>query len=68
MGPGAMARLEAAHAEMIPTGRMCTTDEVGRFVSLLLREETRWFNGATIDFTGGMTLRLLDLQLRPDED
>jgi NAD(P)-dependent dehydrogenase (short-subunit alcohol dehydrogenase family) len=66
LGEDAMQRLEAAHREMIPAGRMCTLDEVARFVSLLLRDEAAWINGATIDFTGGMTLRLLDLILRPD--
>jgi len=66
LGPQAIARLEEVHREMIPTGRMCTVDEVGRFVSLLTREETAWFNGATIDFLGGMTLRLFDMVLRPD--
>lgn len=66
MGPGALARMEAVHAEMIPTGRMCTVEEVARFVSLLERRECSWFNGATIDFTGGMTLRLFDIVLKPD--
>jgi hypothetical protein len=28
---------------------------------VLAREETEWFNGATIDYTGGVTLRLMDL-------
>jgi NAD(P)-dependent dehydrogenase (short-subunit alcohol dehydrogenase family) len=65
LGAEAMQRLEAAHREMIPAGRMCRLEEVGRIVSVLAREETEWFNGATIDFTGGMTLRLLDLVLRP---
>jgi NAD(P)-dependent dehydrogenase (short-subunit alcohol dehydrogenase family) len=66
MGREAMSRLEQAHREMIPAGRMVTLEEVARFVSLLMREEAAWFNGATIDFSGGMTLRLLDLLLRPD--
>ena len=61
--PEALARLEAAHARMNPAGRMCTVQEVGRFVSLLVGDDVDWFNGATIDFTGGMTLRLLDLVL-----
>lgn len=65
MGDEAMARMEAVHKEMIPAGRMSTLDEVGGVVSLLLRDEAAWFNGATIDFSGGMTLRLLDLILRP---
>ena len=66
LGPKAIARLEEVHAEMIPAGRMCTLEEVARFVSLLTREETAWFNGATIDFLGGMTLRLFDMVLQPD--
>jgi NAD(P)-dependent dehydrogenase (short-subunit alcohol dehydrogenase family) len=61
--PEALARLEAAHARMNPAGRMCTVQEVARFVSVLAGEHVDWFNGATIDFTGGMTLRLLDLVL-----
>ncbi len=66
MGPQAMNRLAAVHREMIPAGRMCSLEEVGEMVSVLARKETAWFNGSTIDFTGGMTLRLLDLALRPD--
>jgi NAD(P)-dependent dehydrogenase (short-subunit alcohol dehydrogenase family) len=66
MGPGALARMEEVHREMIPAGRMCTLEEVARFVSILTREETGWLNGATIDFTGGMILRLFDIVLRPD--
>jgi len=65
MGPEAMSRLESAHREMIPAGRMVTLEEVAGVVSLLLRPEAAWFNGATIDFSGGMALRLLDVILRP---
>ena len=66
LGPEAMKHVEEAHRDMTPAERMCTLEEVGRFVSLLTRDEAAWLNGATIDFTGGMTLRLLDLVLRPD--
>lgn len=66
MGPQALARMEATHREMIPAGRMCTVEEVARFVSLLMNPACGWFNGATIDFTGGMTLRLFDMVLPPD--
>ncbi len=66
MGAEAVARLEAVHADIIPAGRMSTADDVSRFVSILARDETHWLNGATIDFTGGMTLRLLDVVLQPD--
>ena len=60
------ALLDAVHREMIPAGRMCTLEEVARFVSVLAREDTAWLNGATIDFTGGMTLRLFDIVMQPD--
>jgi NAD(P)-dependent dehydrogenase (short-subunit alcohol dehydrogenase family) len=67
LGPGAMEHLEEVHRRMIPAGRMCTLEEVGRLLALLATsEDAAWFNGATIDFTGGMTLRLLDLVLQPD--
>jgi NAD(P)-dependent dehydrogenase (short-subunit alcohol dehydrogenase family) len=66
MGPEALSRLADTHRQMIPAGRMCTVEEVARFVSLLTREDCVWFNGATIDFTGGMTLRLFDMVLPPD--
>jgi NAD(P)-dependent dehydrogenase (short-subunit alcohol dehydrogenase family) len=65
LGPEAMTRIEEAHRQMIPAGRMCSVDEVGRLVSFLVGADAEWFNGATIDFTGGMTLRLLDLVLQP---
>jgi len=59
----ALARLDEAHRKMNPSGRMCTVEEVARFISVLVGDDVDWFNGATIDFTGGMTLRLLDLVL-----
>jgi NAD(P)-dependent dehydrogenase (short-subunit alcohol dehydrogenase family) len=52
--------LEEAHRRIIPAGRMCTIDEVGRFVSLLADDRCEWMNGAMIDFSGGMTISLLD--------
>jgi 3-oxoacyl-[acyl-carrier protein] reductase len=63
--PEALARLEAMHSRMNPAGRMCTLEEVARFVTVLTGEDAAWFNGATIDFSGGMTLRLMDLVLNP---
>ena len=61
--PEVLARLEESHRRMNPAGRMCTVEEVARYVATLVGDESEWFNGATIDFTGGMTLRLLDLVL-----
>lgn len=66
LGPGAIARMAEVHREMIPAGRMCTVEEVARVVSVLARDEMEWFNGATIDITGGMTQRLFDIVLQPD--
>lgn len=54
--------------QAIPAKRMLTTPEVGAFVSLLLRPEAGWFNGATIDFTGGQSHGLLDLLLYNEWD
>jgi NAD(P)-dependent dehydrogenase (short-subunit alcohol dehydrogenase family) len=62
-GEAELARVEALHRQMIPAGRMCTTTEVGRLVSLLLDERAEWFNGATIDFSGAMTQSLIELVL-----
>jgi NAD(P)-dependent dehydrogenase (short-subunit alcohol dehydrogenase family) len=59
----AMERLEEAHRKMNPCGRICTVEEVARFASLLCGDDVDWFNGATIDFTGGMMLKLIDLVL-----
>jgi NAD(P)-dependent dehydrogenase (short-subunit alcohol dehydrogenase family) len=61
--PEVLARLEETHRRMIPAGRMCTLEEVAAFVAFLAGERAEWFNGATIDFTGGMTQSLLDLAL-----
>jgi NAD(P)-dependent dehydrogenase (short-subunit alcohol dehydrogenase family) len=66
LGPEGMAQVDAAHADMIPAGRMCTLEEVADFVAALTREDAAWFNGATIDFSGGMALSLLDLVLHPE--
>ena len=66
LGPAAIRRIEEVHCDLIPAGRICTVDDVARFVSLLARPETDWLNGAMIDFTGGMMLRLLDVILQPD--
>jgi NAD(P)-dependent dehydrogenase (short-subunit alcohol dehydrogenase family) len=46
-------------ARVTPARRLCTVEEVGRLVSFLCSDAADWFNGATIDFTGGMTQSLL---------
>ena len=64
----AMTRVERIHAQMTPAGRMLTTEEVGRVVSLLCDDSAHWFNGSTIDFTGGMTQHLLEVVMYPPEE
>jgi NAD(P)-dependent dehydrogenase (short-subunit alcohol dehydrogenase family) len=61
LGPERTQRLETRYREMIPAGRLLTPEDLGRVVSFLARQESEWFNGATIDFSGGMALRLLDI-------
>lgn len=64
-GAHALARVEEVHRRMTPAGRMCTTEEVARFISVLASPESEWINGAVLDFTGGMTLNLMDLLIHP---
>ena len=61
--PDKWQRFQDVVAQAIPARRMLTTPEVGQFVTLLLRPEAHWFNGATIDFTGGQSQSLLDCLL-----
>ena len=65
-GEEAMDHVERVHRRMIPAGRMCTVEEVARVVAFLASDAGEWFNGATIDYTGGMTLGLADILIRDD--
>lgn len=64
-GEEALGRVVATHEKMIPAGRLGTVEEVARLVSLLAGDAGEWFNGATIDYSGGLTLGLADLLLNP---
>jgi NAD(P)-dependent dehydrogenase (short-subunit alcohol dehydrogenase family) len=66
-GDAALSRIVATHLRMIPAGRMCSVEEVARFVTVLAGDAGEWFNGATIDYSGGLTLGLADLLLAPGE-
>ena len=66
--PEKWQRFQDVVAQAIPAGRMLTTAEVGQFVTLLLRPEAHWFNGATIDFTGGQSQSLLNCLLYNEWD
>lgn len=61
---GRLPALERALHDAIPAQRLCTLDEVGRFVAVLAGEDAAWFNGATIDFTGGESQGLFDALIR----
>jgi NAD(P)-dependent dehydrogenase (short-subunit alcohol dehydrogenase family) len=60
-GEQGVARLRQVLEQAIPARRLCHPDEVGRFVSVLAGSAGAWFNGATIDFTGGEFQGLMNL-------
>ncbi len=66
--PEKWQRFQDVVAQAIPAGRMLSTAEVAQFVTLLLRPEAHWFNGATIDFTGGQSQSLLNCLLYDEWD
>lgn len=61
--PGMWQKVKPLHDRMFAAQRMGTLEEVGRFVSVLAREEGSWFNGAVIDFTGAQMHSLYDLMM-----
>lgn len=63
-GPETLDALVTAHEQLMPSGRMCTVEEVGAFVSLLAHPAAEPLNGAVVDFSGGMSLGLADRVLR----
>jgi NAD(P)-dependent dehydrogenase (short-subunit alcohol dehydrogenase family) len=64
----AWERLRAVHDRITPVGDLCTVEEVAAFVSLLAGDRCRWFNGATIDFTGAAVQSLYHHQMFPETD
>lgn len=62
-GEDALDRVEAVHERILPNGALCTVEEVARVVSFLAGPDAAYFNGATIDFSGGMALGLADALL-----
>jgi NAD(P)-dependent dehydrogenase (short-subunit alcohol dehydrogenase family) len=60
-GESAINATEKYHAMMNPAGRICTVEEVAGVVSLLAGPKASWFNGATIDFTGGTTIKMAEV-------
>lgn len=62
-GEDALAHVERVHRKILPNRELCTTAQVGRVVSFLAGPDAHYFNGATIDFSGGMRLGLADALL-----
>jgi len=62
-GAEGVDRLKTVVEAATPAGRLCTADEVGQFVSVLAGDRGAWFNGATIDFTGGEFQGLMNVLL-----
>lgn len=63
--PDQWSRVVARAAANTPAGRLCTAEEVAAIVATLCGPAGEWFNGATIDFTGGMVQHLLNLVHAP---
>lgn len=66
-GDGAIDRLQSALAHAIPAGRLSSAGEVARFVAVLAGDRAAWFNGATIDFTGGESQGVFDALIHPKQ-
>jgi len=50
----------------LPARRLSTMEEVARFIGYLAGDSAAWFNGSTIDFTGGEAQGFFDALLYPD--
>jgi 3-oxoacyl-[acyl-carrier protein] reductase len=59
------ARLKGEIEALTPARRLIHPDEVARFLVQLTGEVGEWFNGATIDMTGGQVQSLLDPIVNP---
>jgi len=64
-GEERFTRLQNLIVGTTPAHRMCTVEEVAKLVMLLTTDALSWFNGATIDFTGGEFQGVLDSLLTP---
>lgn len=62
-GEDQLAAVEEVHRRILPNVELCTVEEVAKVVSFLAGPDSAYFNGATIDFSGGMALGLADALL-----
>jgi NAD(P)-dependent dehydrogenase (short-subunit alcohol dehydrogenase family) len=63
-----VSRLRSVVERAVPARRLATLEEVAKFVTVLAGDSAAWFNGATIDFTGGETQGLMNALLYDKED
>jgi len=61
-----IARLKSVLQRALPARRLSSMEEVARLIAFLAGENASWFNGATIDFTGGEIQAFYDVLLHPD--
>jgi NAD(P)-dependent dehydrogenase (short-subunit alcohol dehydrogenase family) len=61
----ALDRLPEVTQKVSLNGRMCTVEEVAELVCFLTTPAGGWFNGATIDFSGGEFMALYDGLIHP---
>ena len=64
-GDAGWQNVTEAVAGVTPAGRLSTTEEVAELVSFLVDPRADWFNGATIDFTGGQAQSLINPLFNP---
>ncbi|MBM4398583.1 MAG: SDR family oxidoreductase [Deltaproteobacteria bacterium] len=58
--PEQWSRIKAGSAGNTPHQRLCTVEEVARFLSYLAGPGGEWFNAGMVDLTGGQSGALLD--------
>jgi NAD(P)-dependent dehydrogenase (short-subunit alcohol dehydrogenase family) len=66
--PDDWMRVKSEIARCTPARRLCTVEEVARFLSHLAGDGGEWFTAATIDLSGGQTGALLDRIFNPDKE
>ncbi len=65
VGDEGAERIERSVRAVVPAGRLLQIEQVGELIALLAGDEMSWFNGATIDYTGGETQSLWDHIVNP---
>ena len=61
-----IARLQRVRTRAVPSGRLLSAEEVARVVAWLASDAASFFNGATLDLTGGEAQHLMEVLLQDD--